>query len=211
MSRQIAILAILCIAFLVACQGAAPMPSPSPTPGVTVVIYVVATPLPTNVPFPTATVTPSPTMTRPIATSTRFKTPTRTRVPPTATKPRSTSTPAPPTAPPLAQSDTLSDGSYASTGSIRAEFSVSGGGTAATAGFFNYHCSVDNALSTYGFTDPASIAGGKFAFSALPASNGQPRVTMACSATTSTQARCTIRNLLATTRCLDTPVIVNRK
>jgi hypothetical protein len=108
-------------------------------------------------------------------------------------------------------SDTLLDGNYSSSGSVRVQFTVSGGGTMASAGFFNFNCPVDGALSTYGFTNPAAIVGGKFAFSALPAPSGAPRVTMVCTATTLTQARCTIRNLLTTTKCLDTPANVSRK
>ncbi len=88
---------------------------------------------------------------------------------------------------------------------------MSGDGTLASGGFFNYHCPVDGALSTYGFTDPAAIVGGKFAFSALPAPSGAPQVTMVCTTITLTQARCTIQNLLATKKCLDTPATVNRK
>lgn len=103
------------------------------------------------------------------------------------------------------------DGNYASSGSVRVQFTVSNGGTLVNNGYFNYHCSADGALSTYGFSDPAALVGGKFAFSALPAPSGAPQVTLVCSAVTLTQARCTIRNLLATTKCLDTPASVSRK
>jgi hypothetical protein len=114
-------------------------------------------------------------------------------------------------APPAGPSAALLDGNYASTGSVRIRFTVSGGGTIAKGGFFNFHCPVDGALETYGFTDPAPIVGGKFAFNALPTSSGAPRVTMVCAAITATQARCTMRDLLATAKCLDTPATANRQ
>ncbi len=211
MNKRIAYLAIILVSFLVGCQGATDTPPPPPTPQV---IFVVATPLPTDTPlltaFPTALPTATATVSQAPRTPTRTKT--ATRAPATATRPRATATGVAPTtvvtpAPP----GTLSDGSYSSSGSIRVEFIVSGGGTVASGGFFNYHCSVDGALSTYGFTDPAAIVGGKFAFSGAPSPSGDPRVSLVCSATASTQARCTIRNLLATQKCLDTPVTVSRK
>lgn len=200
-NRRIPFLAVILFLYLVGCQGATETPSP-PTPRV---IFVVATPVPTDTPpttpFPTATVIPSPGL----LTPTRTKTPTR--APATPTRPRPTATSGPTAAP----ADTLLDGNYSSSGSVRVDFTVSNGGTVASAGFFNYHCPVDGALSTYGFTDPASIVGGKFTFSALPTTLGVPRVSMVCTAVTLTQARCTIRNLLATNKCLDTPANASRK
>lgn len=193
--------AILCLFFLVGCQRAAETLPPTPT---ALVIIVVATPAPSDTPPPTvlpATSTSAPTP--PTATLT----PRPTRAPATPTRPRATATPAPTPTPP----DILLDGDYASAGDVRVRFTVSDGGTLASAGFFNYRCPADRALSTYGFADPAAIVGGKFAFSALPAPSTGPQVTMVCTALTLTQARCTIRNLLATNKCLDTPVTVNHK
>jgi hypothetical protein len=103
------------------------------------------------------------------------------------------------------------DGNYISTGSIRVQFVISNGGTLASGGFFSFHCQVDGALSTYGFSDPVPVSNAKFEFSAVPDSSGAPRVSMACTGTTSTQARCVIRNLLATPNCLNTPVNASRK
>ncbi len=205
MTKQTLLLSVLSFSFLVGCQSAAPTETPPPPTVEVLVVPVIATQAPTDTPTPTASPTATTTFTP--APPTQTSTPTRTPLPATLTRPRPTATRAPTPTPP----DTLQDGSYSSTGTIRVQFIVSGGGTLATGGFFNYHCPADGALSTYGFTEPAAIVGGKFAFSALPASSGEPQVTLVCSPVTLTQARCAIRNLLATKKCLDTPVTATRK
>jgi hypothetical protein len=98
-----------------------------------------------------------------------------------------------------------------SSGDIRVQFTISNGGTLASAGFFSFHCQVDRALSTYGFSDSVPVTDGKFDFGAVPDSSGTPLVSMACSPLTLTQARCVIKNLLATKNCLNTPATANRK
>lgn len=214
MNKWMGSLAVLSLLYLVACQGEPVTPTPpppSPTAEV-IIVTIVATPIPTNIPFSTATALSVPS---PSATATAF-TPTvsptvrassTTRAPATPTRPRSTTTPLPAATPP----DTLLDGDYVSSGNVRIQFTVSGGGTLANGGFFNFHCPVDGALETYGFANPAAIVGGKFAFSALPAPSGAPRVSMICTAVTLTQARCTMTDLAATNKCVDTVGIANRK
>jgi hypothetical protein len=206
---------VLCSLILVGCQGEPPTPVSSPSPAVTVVVVVATpvetptlteTPVATPSPSPSATVTPPPsTLTR---SSTLTRTPTRTPVGATATT-RATATPRPSATP--APPSTLQDGDYANTGSVRIQFTVGGGGTTATGGWFSFHCQVDNALSTYGFTDPAAITGGKFEFGALPDASGANKVSMACTVASATQARCVITNRLATKNCLDTPATASRK
>ncbi len=207
---------MLALLYLVACQGAPATPTPvtpPPSPTVQVIIVpVVATSVPTDTPPPTVTPVPaSPTALPPPQTPLRATTPTR--APATATRPRptataaSSATPAPPAGAPA----TLLDGDYASTGSMRVQFTVSGSGTLASDGFFNFHCSVDGALETYSFAKPAAVVDGKFAFSALVTASGTPQVSMVCTATGPTQARCTIRDVPATNKCLDTPANVSRK
>ncbi|MBI4786477.1 MAG: hypothetical protein HY782_05460 [Chloroflexi bacterium] len=203
MGKPMVFLAILYSLFLVGCQGATETPPPAPAAQV-LVIPVVATPVPSDTPRPTASPTAKVTS---AASPTSSRTPTATRAPATPTRQRPTPTPVPTATPP----DTLLDGNYTSIGNVRIQFTVSGGGSMASAGYFSFRCPADGALSTYGFTDPAAIVGGQFAFSALPASSGAPQVTMICTAITLTQARCTIRNLLATNKCLDTPATATRK
>ena len=204
MGKQMVFLAILSSLFLVGCQGATEVPPPPPTAQV-LVIPVVATPVPSDTPFPTAS--PTATITSTKASVVPSRTLTAARAPATSTRQRPTPTPVPTATPP----DTLLDGNYTSIGSVRIQFIVSGGGSMVSGGFFSFRCPADGALSTYGFTDPAAIVGGQFAFSALPAASGAPQVTLICAAITLTQARCTIRNLLATTRCLDTPATASRQ
>ena len=204
MGKQMVFVAILSSLFLVGCQGAAEAPPLLPTVQV-LVIPVVATPVPSDTPYPTAS--PTVIITSAQASPTPPRMPTTTRAPTTPTRQRPTPTLAHTGTPP----DTLLDGNYTSIGSVRIQFTVSGGGSMVSAGFFSFRCPADGALSTYGFTDPAAIVGGQFAFSALPAASGAPQVTLICAAITLTQARCTIRNLLATTRCLDTPATASRQ
>lgn len=211
-TKPLVILALLSLLHLVACQRATETPPPSPTAQV-LVVPVVATSAPTDIPSPTALPTATATPSRVLQAPSRTRT--ATRAPATSTRPRPTATGVPPTpaAPPatVAPAGTLLDGKYSSTGSVRVQFTVSGGGTTATDGFFNFHCPVDGALETYGFSGSAAIVGGKFAFSALPARSGAAQVTMVCTAVTSTQARCTMRNQLATNKCLDTPANASRQ
>ena len=204
MGKQMVFVAILSSLFLVGCQGAAEAPPLPPTVQV-LVIPVVATPVPSDTPFPTAS--PTATITSTKASVVPSRTLTAARAPAPSTRQRPTPTPVPTGTPP----DTLLDGNYTSIGSVRIQFIVSGGGSMVSGGFFNFHCPADGALSTYGFTDPAAIVGGQFAFSALPATSGASQVTMICTAITLTQARCTIRNLLATNKCLDTPATASRQ
>ncbi len=204
-NKRTVLLGVLALAGVVGCQGATETPPPQPPTVQVIVIPVVATPVPSDTPLPTAS--PTATATPTVTTTSTQPPPTPTRPTATVTRPRPTATPAPTATPP----DILSEGNYASAGTVRVQFVVSNGGTLANGGFFNYHCPADGALSTYGFADPAAIVGGKFAFSAVPSSSGAPQVTLVCNTVTLTQARCTIRNTLATTKCLDTPVTVSRK
>jgi hypothetical protein len=207
-------IAVLACWTLVGCVGATQTPT-APPPIVTVVVVATreaATPEPTlpsiatplSIPTAQATATPVP------PAPTLARTPTRTPIRSTATattKPRPVAVTPSPAAPP----GTLLDGSYASSGNVRVQFQVSDGGTVANGGFFSFNCQADGALSTYGFADAVPVAGGKFDFTALPGASGSPMVSMACSVTSGTQARCVINNLIATKKCPNTAANVTRK
>ena len=184
---------------LVGCQGSVETPPLTATAEVRVsppteTPVLIATPLV----FPTLDPTATITLPRPTPSRTPSRTPVR-----STSIPRPSLTAAPP--------GTLLDGNYAGTGNIRVQFVVSNGGTLASGGFFSFHCQVDGALSTYGFSGSVPVSSGKFEFGEAPDSSGTPRVSMACSATTTTQARCVIKNLLATPNCLNTPANASRK
>jgi hypothetical protein len=231
-------MAVPAIWILVGCSGAPETPPPAvvtvqvvatlvDTPPPVVTVLVVATPDPATPPAVATVIVvasaPGPTLAliaTPLSIPTREATTPPTQPPPTpsrtpvvaSVKATPTSRPRPSASPmPAAPPGTLADGDYFSSGSVRAQFRVSNGGSIASAGFFSFHCQADGALSTYGFTDAAPVAGGKFVFAALPNASGSPMVSMACSVTSATQARCVINNIIATKKCPNTAANVTRQ